>query len=120
MRAYGRFDPDTGESKSGDAQAIAALVDVLRPLDQARAQALRRAAHELRTPMTSVLGFVEMLAEGSVGPLSEDQRRVLAAVDRNAHRLMTLIDAFDHIPPEQGRETAGGRTSGSADGADGN
>lgn len=109
-----------GDSKGGDAEAITALVDVLRPLDQMRAQVLRRAAHELRTPMTSVLGFVEMLAEGRVGPLTEDQRRVLAAVDRNAHRLMTLIDAFDHIQPEQHRETAGGRPSDPADSADGN
>jgi signal transduction histidine kinase len=119
VRAYCSFDPDAGDTKSGDAGAIAALVDVLRPLDQARAQLLRRAAHELRTPMTSVLGFVEMLAEGSAGPLTEDQRRVLAAVDRNAHRLMTLIDAFDQNQLEQRRETAG-EPSDSADGADGN
>jgi signal transduction histidine kinase len=107
------------DSRSGDAEAIAALIDVLRPLDQVREQVLRRAAHELRTPMTSVLGFVEMLAEGSMGPLTEDQRRVLAAVDRNAHRLMTLIDAFDHIRPDQRHETAGGEPSGAVDGADG-
>ncbi|HEU5429088.1 MAG TPA: histidine kinase dimerization/phospho-acceptor domain-containing protein [Actinocrinis sp.] len=119
MHAYGRVDPYTGDSEGGDAEAIAALVDVLQPLDQVRAQVLRRVAHALRTPMTSVLGFVEMLAEGAVGPLTEDQRRALAAVDRNVHRLMTLIDAFDQNHPEQRRESAG-EPSAPAGGADGN
>jgi signal transduction histidine kinase len=42
--------------------------------------------------LTSILGYLEMVGEGSAGDLSEEQRRVLAVVDRNAHRLLILIE----------------------------
>jgi signal transduction histidine kinase/CHASE3 domain sensor protein len=48
-------------------------------------------SHELRTPLTSIRGFVELLQEGEGGPVTADQRRFLAVVERNAQRLMRII-----------------------------
>src|SRR5690606_14312820 len=52
----------------------------------------RMASHELRMPLTSILGYVDLLAGGHGGPLTGDQREMLAIIDRNAHRLLELID----------------------------
>jgi hypothetical protein len=48
------------------------------------------ASHELRTPTTSILGFVEEIIENDA--LSEEDRGFLDIVYRNAQRLSRLID----------------------------
>ena len=48
-------------------------------------------SHELRTPLTSIRGFVELIQAGEAGPLTADQRRFLAVVDRNSERLLHLV-----------------------------
>jgi signal transduction histidine kinase len=49
-------------------------------------------SHELRTPLTSIAGYVEMLRDGQVGPLTPAQAAVLEAVDRNTVRLRQAIE----------------------------
>jgi len=48
------------------------------------------ASHELRTPTTSIIGFVEAVLDNQA--LSEQDRRFLEIVRRNAERLNMLID----------------------------
>jgi signal transduction histidine kinase len=48
-------------------------------------------SHELRTPLTAIRGFVELVGEGDVGPVTESQREFLEIVARNAERLEGLI-----------------------------
>jgi signal transduction histidine kinase len=74
---------------------IHALVDCLRPLDQTRTDVLSAASHQLRTPLTSIVGYLELLADGTVGPLTAEQERILRTVTRSVARLMTLIDALE-------------------------
>lgn len=101
-------DPGSG----AEAGAITALVDALRPLDAARARLLQRAAHDLRTPLTAVAGFVELLSDGALGPLTGEQQRVLQAVIRNTRSLMGLVDAFDPSCTERGNERPHGGSHG--------
>jgi signal transduction histidine kinase len=49
-------------------------------------------SHELRTPMTSISGFIELLSEDPDGRLSEDQNTFLSAIRHNGERLMSLAD----------------------------
>jgi hypothetical protein len=49
-------------------------------------------SHELRTPMTQVVGYVELLAEGTLGPLTREQRDALQSMRRAASRLEGLIE----------------------------
>ena len=48
--------------------------------------------HELRTPLTSIRGYVDLLVDGEVGELRPDQLAAVGVVDRNAHRLLRLVD----------------------------
>jgi signal transduction histidine kinase len=66
------------------------LVAELKSLDSAKTSFLASASHDLRAPLTSIIGYVEILAEGTRARCS--LARMVDAVDRNAHRLMTLIE----------------------------
>jgi two-component system, OmpR family, phosphate regulon sensor histidine kinase PhoR len=73
---------------------VVEFVDWLRPLDRTGAQLLCAASHQLRTPLTSIAGYLELLVDGAVGPVTAEQERLLQTVTRNVSRLMTLIDAL--------------------------
>jgi signal transduction histidine kinase/HAMP domain-containing protein len=68
------------------------LVEDLKSLDQAKSDFFATVSHELRAPLTSIEGYVEMLAEGEGGPVTGEQRKMLDVVDHSAVRLRNLID----------------------------
>jgi PAS domain S-box-containing protein len=63
----------------------------LRELDRLKDEFVALVSHELRTPLTSIRGYLELVLEGEAGDLSDEQRRFLGVVERNAHRLLALV-----------------------------
>lgn len=49
------------------------------------------ASHELRTPLASILGYVELMRSDE-DSLTPEHQRYLEVVDRNAHRLLRLVN----------------------------
>ena len=91
-----------GESAARIAALEAALADRTRELDQAL-EALARArvapgvvpsalSHELKTPLTAILGFSDLLLAGLEGPLSDAQREDVESIARSGRRLLTVVD----------------------------
>jgi PAS domain S-box-containing protein len=76
-------------------------------LEQASAlksQFLANMSHEFRTPLNAILGYTNMLLQGTYGELSHTQRRSLARVDSNSRHLLALIsDILDISRIEAGR-----------------
>ena len=60
----------------------------------AKMQILSTASHELKTPLTSIMGYVDrmLLQRDTVGDLNDRQERYLEIVKRNSYRLKTLVD----------------------------
>jgi signal transduction histidine kinase/CheY-like chemotaxis protein len=48
-------------------------------------------SHELRTPLTSLVSFACLLADAANGPLNPTQHEFVDVIDRNAKRLLRLI-----------------------------
>lgn len=59
---------------------------------RAKSEFLATMSHELRTPLTSMRGGVDLVASGKLGALPEKASSVLALAQRNAQRLLGLID----------------------------
>ena len=91
---------EAGRPSGEGAGAITALVDAMRPMDQATAALLHEASHAMRTPLASVVGFAEVLAEGGAGALNADQERMLGIISRSASELLHMVDSFDPGVPE--------------------
>lgn len=62
--------------------------------NRARTIALASAAHELKTPLAIMSGYLELLLSERIGPLSEKQTQVLRAMHANGMRLHEFIQNF--------------------------
>jgi len=49
-------------------------------------------SHELRAPLTTIEGYVEMFGDGEAGEVTSQQRQMLEAIDRSTVRLRNLVD----------------------------
>ena len=67
-------------------------VERLEEVEQLKKGFLSTVSHELRTPLTSIRGSLGLLASGAAGPLSDQVVEVVALAERNAIRLMALIE----------------------------
>ena len=60
--------------------------------------------HDLRSPMTSIRGFVEVLLDGSAGEINEEQRDFLKIIDVSSQKLLGMINnILDVAKLETGR-----------------
>lgn len=76
----------------------------LKRLDVMKSQFFANVSHEVRTPLTSILGPVQSLWQGEVGSLSDDQRSLLETTYRNTLKLLDLINQMlDFSKIEAGR-----------------
>ena len=64
----------------------------LRELEKVRDDLMKMIVHDLKTPLTSILATMEMLADGDFGPVAEAQRGALADCEGKAEELLSLID----------------------------
>jgi signal transduction histidine kinase len=67
-------------------------IEVLTRLDRQKANFVATVSHELRTPLTSIIGYLEVLKDGYAGELVEEQSRLVEVINRNASRLLGLIN----------------------------
>jgi two-component system cell cycle sensor histidine kinase PleC len=60
-------------------------------------------AHEMRTPISAILGYQELLAEGIFGDIDERGQEPLARIAYSAKQLLHLIDGVQEVasPPEK-------------------
>ena len=66
----------------------------LEQADRLRSQFLSHVSHELKTPLTSIKGFLQNLLDGLTGPLNEKQQRYLSRMLDNSDRLIRMIEAL--------------------------
>jgi signal transduction histidine kinase len=63
----------------------------LRVLDQTKDDFISMASHQLRTPLTSVKGYVSMVLDGDAGRITATQRKLLNQSFVSAQRMVYLI-----------------------------
>ncbi|HEX5431651.1 MAG TPA: PAS domain-containing sensor histidine kinase [Bryobacteraceae bacterium] len=65
---------------------------------------LANMSHELRSPLHTIIGFAELLAEESLGPLNEKQKRFMNHIHSDSLHLLDLInDLLNLSKIESGR-----------------
>ncbi len=82
-------------------RATLVLVETLHSMDADGTELLCALSHQLRNPLTCVMGYLEMLAEGVLGPVNDEQMRVLQVVTASATRLGAMLDELEQPELEQ-------------------
>jgi signal transduction histidine kinase len=63
----------------------------LKALDETKDEFISMASHQLRTPLTSVKGYLSMVIEGDAGQITETQRKLLWQAFISSQRMVNLI-----------------------------
>jgi signal transduction histidine kinase len=63
----------------------------LRALDEAKDDFISMASHQLRTPLTSVKGYISMIKEGDAGKVTPKQEQMLNQAFFSSQRMVYLI-----------------------------
>lgn len=66
----------------------------LQRLDEAKNEFISMASHQLRTPLTSIKGYLDMLLQGDLGPVRPTQKAVLREAFSSSERMVQLINDF--------------------------
>ena len=90
LRARGTLLHDAAGTRLG---AVVVLTDVtrIRRLEDLRRDFVANVSHELKTPITSIKGFVETLLDGAIENRAEAER-FLQIIARHADRLTAIIN----------------------------
>jgi len=75
----------------------------LQKLDKIKSSFLNITSHELRTPMSAIKGYIQMMLKGNLGTTNDEQKHALDIILRNSNRLDRLIqDILDISRLESG------------------
>lgn len=69
----------------------------LQQLDEAKDEFVSMASHQLRTPLTSVKGYLSMVLEGDAGPLNPTQKKLLEEAYGSSQRMVYLVSDFLNV-----------------------
>ncbi len=84
--------------------ANAQLYDEVQRANLAKSDFVSFVAHELKNPMTSIKGYTELLAAGTVGQINEMQANFLSTIRSNVERMSALVsDLNDNAKIEANR-----------------
>jgi signal transduction histidine kinase len=84
-----RVDAATKELRRSNAQ--------LQKLDESKDEFISMASHQLRTPLTSIKGYISMMMEGDIGKITPEQKHVLNEAFISSERMVRLISDFLNV-----------------------
>ena len=73
-------------------RALTERNEALLKASQLRDDFVHHVSYELRSPLTNIIGFVEMLGNGMIGPLNDRQREYADHILRSSTALNAIID----------------------------
>src|SRR5262249_4183951 len=73
-------------------RALMERAEALEPTDRLKTEFLANISYELRTPLTTIIGFSEMLDRRFFGPLNERQAEYATGIAAASRALLRLID----------------------------
>lgn len=75
-------------------EELAGVNQQLEEIARLRREFLQNLSHEFATPMTPVVGYLRLLLNEELGPLTPLQRKCMESINNSTRKLRTLIDTL--------------------------
>jgi signal transduction histidine kinase len=82
---------DVSDAKHAE-RALIERAEALEAADRLKTAFIGHVSYELRTPLTNIIGFSELLASPVAGPLTDKQRDYLNDIRRSGRTLLAIVD----------------------------
>ena len=69
----------------------------LQELDRAKSEFVSIASHQLRTPMTGIMGYLSMMTQGDFGAIKPEHQKILVDLLSESQRMIRLINLFLNV-----------------------
>ena len=76
------------------AGAFNLMCNKLNELDKMKSDFFSFITHELRTPLSSIKMGMDLLRDGSEGPVTEGQKELLTVIEKESYRLIGLVNSL--------------------------
>jgi PAS domain S-box-containing protein len=80
------------QSLQSRAKALESAYSELQAADQAKDQFIQNISHELRTPLIHVLGYAELLADGTFGAISQEQQEAVRMISEKGQKVADIVE----------------------------
>ncbi|MCA9363766.1 PAS domain S-box protein [Candidatus Kaiserbacteria bacterium] len=68
-----------------------------KQIDKAKTEFVSLASHQLRTPLSSINWYTEMLLDGDAGKINKEQREFLTEVKEGSRRMVDLVNSLLNV-----------------------
>jgi len=103
MREEGDFSQDAEAfllrlaDRAASAIENTQLYQAAQLADESKSQFITIVTHELKIPMTSIRGYADLIRQGTVGPVTEQQLKFLDTIRNNVDRMADLVSDLSDI-----------------------
>lgn len=88
---YKKVQKEFHEQLHSSTEQLRRTNNKLIALDETKDEFITMASHQLRTPLTSIKGYVSMVLDGDVGEINDQQRKLLTQAFISSQRMVYLI-----------------------------
>ena len=89
------------QSLQSRAKALESAYSELQEADHIKDQFIQNVSHELRTPLIHVLGYADLLAENTFGPINSEQRDALRTIAEKGQQVADIVEAMVTVQTDE-------------------
>ena len=101
LREYADELFKVNEELSKTNEELSQANEELKSLDRMKDDFLSNVSHEFKTPLTSIQGYSQLILDGTLGEVNEQQQKAVETVLRNSERLRRLVDSLLYLSRAQ-------------------